>query len=470
MAATSGSTIQLLCEESSCSICLDYFRDPVIITECGHNFCQACLNESRGESDTEASCPQCRGTFQKRNLRPNWQLANFVEIARKLGEKGVKEAEGKGRVCEKHQEPLKLFCRDHKAPICLVCDRSEEHEGHQVVPLEEASQEYQDLLYRHLESLRKERGSILACKAEAEWEKQKLLEQMMAEREDMVAQFRRLHQFLEEQEKRHLAQVDELQEEIARKAEDHLAWLSKELSSLEGIMREVEEKSQQLAAELLQDVRSTLQRCEKEPFENPVAFPPELKERIWDFWDINHLLEGVPRQFKAANVTLDPDTAHPKLILPEDRKSVRMGDQSADLPDSPKRFTYHPFVLGCEGFTRGRHSWEVRVGSREGWAVGVARESVSRKSEVSFSPKEGFWVLRNSRGTYKACSHAYYSLAMSEELKTLWVSLNCDAGRVAFYDADRGTLLYAFSRESFAGETLFPFFYVYGDALLQICS
>uniref|UniRef100_A0A8D2JLQ1 Uncharacterized protein n=1 Tax=Varanus komodoensis TaxID=61221 RepID=A0A8D2JLQ1_VARKO len=443
MAATSGSTIQLLCEESSCSICLDYFRDPVIITECGHNFCQACLNESRGESDTEASCPQCRGTFQKRNLRPNWQLANFVEIARKLGEKGVKEAEGKGRVCEKHQEPLKLFCRDHKAPICLVCDRSEEHEGHQVVPLEEASQEYQKniasvcLSEKGSLSIPSKTNPVLAPAAHSHRSAHSFLqEQMMAEREDMVAQFRRLHQFLEEQEKRHLAQVDELQEEIARKAEDHLAWLSKELSSLEGIMREVEEKSQQLAAELLQvgggrsshipQGGDSARRC------SPL--------HVWR--------EGRGRQ--SANVTLDPDTAHPKLILPEDRKSVRMGDQSADLPDSPKRFTYHPFVLGCEGFTRGRHSWEVRVGSREGWAVGVARESVSRKSEVSFSPKEGFWVLRNSRGTYKACSHAYYSLAMSEELKTLWVSLNCDAGRVAFYDADRGTLLYAFSRESFS--------------------
>ncbi|XP_044306389.1 zinc finger protein RFP-like isoform X3 [Varanus komodoensis] len=265
MADTPKSTIWALCEESTCPICLDYFRDPVIITECGHNFCRACLSQSGGNSDAQASCPQCRGTFQKSSLWPNRQLARIVEIARKSREEAVKGAEGKVQLCEKHWEPQKLFCKDHEAPICLVCDRAKEHKDHQVVPLEEASQEYQ--------------------------------EQTKAEREEMVAQFRRLHQFLEEQEKYLLIQVDELQEEIGRKAEDHLARLSKELSSLEGIMREVEEKSRQPAAELLQDVRSTLQRSEKEPCEIPAAVPLELKRRIWYFSDRKPDLEGWRKQF-----------------------------------------------------------------------------------------------------------------------------------------------------------------------------
>uniref|UniRef100_A0A670KBA7 B box-type domain-containing protein n=1 Tax=Podarcis muralis TaxID=64176 RepID=A0A670KBA7_PODMU len=81
----------------------------------------------------------------RRSRIPNRQLANVVEIAKNLGLQRGKEEGGKGRICEKHQEPLKLFCKVHEAPICLVCDRSKEHENHKVIPLEEASEEYKHL-------------------------------------------------------------------------------------------------------------------------------------------------------------------------------------------------------------------------------------------------------------------------------------------------------------------------------------
>ncbi|XP_062978470.1 zinc finger protein RFP-like isoform X2 [Elgaria multicarinata webbii] len=477
--AAAGSPIQDLCEEATCSICLEYFRDPVMVTECGHNFCRACLNQCWGEKDTEASCPECRGTFQKENLRPNRQLAKITEIAKKFGDQGTKGAEEKGGVCEKHQEPLKFFCKDHETPICVVCDRSKEHKEHEVVPLEEASQEYKDLIRRRLEILREERERILAYKAETEKENKELLKETKAERKKTVAQFRQLRQLLEEQEKLLLTQIEGLEEAIARRRDEHQAKLSEELSSLESLIQELEEKGQQPASELLQDVRNTLQRSEKEAFENPAAFPPELKQKIWDFHEINPFLERVMKQFQdvlltglplmKANVTLDPDTAHPSLILSEDHKSVRWRDKQQDLPNNPERFDQHAFVLGREGFTAGRHFWEVSVGSEEDWAVGVTRKSVRRKGSIGLGPEEGIWVVRYCGGVYRAFNPPHYPrLSLSEELKRIRVVLNCAGGRVSFYDADRGTLLYTFSGASFAGETIMPFFCVCKKSHLSI--
>uniref|UniRef100_A0A670HM03 Zinc finger RING-type eukaryotic domain-containing protein n=1 Tax=Podarcis muralis TaxID=64176 RepID=A0A670HM03_PODMU len=39
--AAAERPVKDLCDESTCSICLEYFKDPVTIPECGHNFCRA---------------------------------------------------------------------------------------------------------------------------------------------------------------------------------------------------------------------------------------------------------------------------------------------------------------------------------------------------------------------------------------------------------------------------------------------
>ena len=53
----------------SCAICLDFFRDPQMLNECGHIFCQACLENSLHKflddtnSNSSAMCPLCCHAF-----------------------------------------------------------------------------------------------------------------------------------------------------------------------------------------------------------------------------------------------------------------------------------------------------------------------------------------------------------------------------------------------------------------------
>ncbi|XP_015263960.1 PREDICTED: tripartite motif-containing protein 7-like, partial [Gekko japonicus] len=140
-------------------------------------------------------------------------------------------AAGKGGVCQKHQEPLKLFCKDDEALICVVCDRSKEHRDHETLPLEEASEEYKDQFCSRLEILKKERERIVASREDVEKESQDLLKQTTGEKQKTVAKFRQLHTFLEEQEKLLLAQMEEVEKEVARNRDQRLARLSEELSS-----------------------------------------------------------------------------------------------------------------------------------------------------------------------------------------------------------------------------------------------
>ncbi|XP_030402451.1 stonustoxin subunit alpha-like isoform X2 [Gopherus evgoodei] len=169
---------------------------------------------------------------------------------------------------------------------------------------------------------------------------------------------------------------------------------------------------------------------------------------------------------KKANVTLDPDTAHPELILSEDRISVSRGHKSQMLPYKLQRFDYLLSVLGSEGFNSGKHSWQVKVegGTAADWAVGVARQSVQRNGEVGFTPEEGVWVVQKwgSARDYRAQTFPVTRLSLSRDPSRIRVSLDYEAGLVAFNYADNLAPIFTFPRASFNGEKIFPFFWIWG--------
>uniref|UniRef100_A0ABM5FH09 E3 ubiquitin-protein ligase TRIM15-like isoform X2 n=1 Tax=Pogona vitticeps TaxID=103695 RepID=A0ABM5FH09_9SAUR len=338
-----------------------------------------------------------------------------------------------------------------------------------------------DMICHHLVLLKEKRIKILAYKAETEGKSQHLLKETKAEMEKMKEQFREMSSFLNEQEKLLLAHLEGVEKEIVRKRDEHLAILSEELSSLGGLIQAMDQKCQQPPGELLQDVRSILQTEEKtKTFQNPLAFPPELKLKVWDVCDQNIFLAEMMQQFRdalltgpvlhKANVTLDPKTASPRLALSEDCKSVRHEFRWQDVEDHPERFNFSPFVLGQEGFTAGRHYWEVTVESGGNWAVGVARKSVWRKGHVGLNTKEGIWAA----GKWKSCNDVGCSdppqsfVSLSGKPRRIRVSLKCDVGQVSFYDADTQSHLYTISGASFTGETILPFFGVWGKTFLTL--
>ncbi|KFV44014.1 Butyrophilin subfamily 3 member A1, partial [Tyto alba] len=154
------------------------------------------------------------------------------------------------------------------------------------------------------------------------------------------------------------------------------------------------------------------------------------------------------------NVTLDPATAHPNLHISEDRKQARGQLRQRDLPDNPERFDFEPCVLGCEGFTSGRHFWEVEVGQGGVWARGVARGSVKRKGRLSLTPKEGVWALE----AYHSLTSPRVNLRLNPPPRRIRVSLDYEGGRVAFFNTDDDAPILVYARVSFNKERVFPWF------------
>ncbi|XP_039373535.1 butyrophilin subfamily 1 member A1-like [Mauremys reevesii] len=167
------------------------------------------------------------------------------------------------------------------------------------------------------------------------------------------------------------------------------------------------------------------------------------------------------RQY-AVDVTLDPDTAHPKLVLSEDRKRVRHGDKRQDLPDNPERFDPCVSVLGAEGFVGGRRYWEVEVGDKTNWTLGVCRESVSRKGQVTLTPEDGHWAVWLRDGEYKARTSPPTPLPVSVSPSRVGIFLDYEAGEVSFYNVTDRSHLFTFT-DTFSGK-LRPYFHPYLNA------
>nr|CAI9688660.1 unnamed protein product [Rangifer tarandus platyrhynchus] len=480
--------LQTLQEEAVCAICLDYFKDPVSIG-CGHNFCRGCVTQLWGKEDNEQdregeedeweededdeeafTCPQCRKSFKRRSFRPNLQLANMVQIIRQMCPTPNRESRVNDQgICSKHQEALKLYCEVDKEAICVICRESRSHKQHSVVPLDEVVHEYKELLESRLKVLKKDLEDYEAFRSTEEKESKELLKQMAAEQEKVGAEFQALRAFLVEQEGRLLGRLEELSREVTQKQNENLAQLGDEIAQLSKLSSQIQETTCKPDLDFLQEFKNTLSRCSNMPAPKPTTVSSEMKNKVWNASLKTFVLKGLLKKFKEdlrgelekeekVELTLDPDTANPRLILSLDLKSVRLGQQAQDLPSHPRRFDTNTRVLASCGFSSGRHHWEVEVGSKDGWAFGVARESVRRKGLTPFTPEEGVWALQLNNGQYWAVTSPERTPLSCGHLSRVRVALDLEVGAVSFYAAEDMRHIYTF-RVNFQ-ERVFPLFSV----------
>ncbi|XP_062977755.1 zinc finger protein RFP-like [Elgaria multicarinata webbii] len=492
------------CSETTCPICLEYFKDPVTV-DCGHNFCQICLTRHWTESDKNSCCPHCRQKIQQRSYRPNQQLANLVELVKKLQEGSNKEC--KSGVCERHQEPLKLFCNDDQVSICVVCDRSEEHRNHSVYPMEEASREYKGKIEVFLETLKKTLENLLAWKTSEELGREERLKQVEIENEKVSCAFEGMQQFLEEKRHFWLAQLKEMEKEIEKRREEDITKFSEKLSQLSQLISEMEEKCRQPASEFLQDIKNALSRYGEHLAQYELDLCPNTEERCRIMSLKKSVLQKAVESYKETleqvlnpskleqalkadslmqvvnkvNVILDVHTAHPHLTVSEDMKNVKLGSKKKsewwkkNMLDSPMRFEWDPCVLGYEKLIAGVHWWLVEVSGVGSWAVGVTVDVV-RKGSTRLNPNEGIWAVGkpycDTFSPYDILALTFPEptpLRLSKDLKKILLVLDYEEGRVDFFDADSNGLIFTFHTETFCGESIRPFFQVRECGLSLTC-
>lgn len=147
-------------------------------------------------------------------------------------------------------------------------------------------------------------------------------------------------------------------------------------------------------------------------------------------------------------VTFDPDTAHPTLSISDSCGSVWF-EEGKDVQAclvNPRRFHYYYCVLGHHGFSTGRHYWEVEVGGKTAWRLGVAREDVPRGEMASTGTSSGFWTLALKGGSILACTDPQPTkVTVSARLVRIGVFLDYEKEEVSFYNAVTMSPIYTFT-------------------------
>uniref|UniRef100_A0A4W5JQX8 B30.2/SPRY domain-containing protein n=1 Tax=Hucho hucho TaxID=62062 RepID=A0A4W5JQX8_9TELE len=159
-----------------------------------------------------------------------------------------------------------------------------------------------------------------------------------------------------------------------------------------------------------------------------------------------------------AKMALDPDTAHPKIIVSTDETKMSVAQQRQNVPNNPGRYDLSLAVLGKTGFNSGRNYWEVEVVGKTCYNIGVARGSANRKGLLKLKPAEGYWtMILTKQGVLKALAARPLEIQLPALPQKFGILLDYKKGEVSFYNADTRSLLHTFTGNRFT-DKLYPFF------------
>ncbi|XP_037621701.1 E3 ubiquitin-protein ligase TRIM21-like [Sebastes umbrosus] len=376
------------------------------------------------------------------------------------------------RMCTKHDKPLELFCKTDQTCICMLCPVLD-HKTHEFVPLKEEYEGKKAELGKTeaeiQQMIQKRRLKIQEIKHSVD------LSEEDADREiaEGVQVFTALKESVERGQANLINTIKEKQKTTEKQAEAFIKELEQEISELTKRRTEVEQLSRsEDHLHLLQSVQS-LKAAPSTKDWTEVSVRPSYEGTVVKA--VAQLEETLSKEMKklvakpelkriqqyAVNVTLDPDTANPQLILSDDGKQVRLGKVQKNLPNNRKRFSDCVCVLGKQSFSSGRFYFEVKVKGKTDWELGVARESINRKGVITVGSQNGYWTIWLRNGyKYTALTDRVVLLSLKSRPQKVGMFVDYEEGLVSFYDVDAAALIYSFTGCCFT-EKLLPYFSPY---------
>lgn len=433
--------------ELLCPVCHDIFRDPVLLS-CSHSFCKSCLQSWWTKRQIQ-ECLICKRRSSRGDPPSNLVLKNLCEVF--LLERDQRASEA---VCSLHIERLKLFCLNHQQPVCVVCRDSEKHTDHKFRPIDEAAQDQRKKLQELLKPVQERLNLLHHDQRNCGLTAAHIKIQARDTERQIKDEFKKLHQFLQEEEKARISALKAEEGQKSRVMKEKMEVLSRDIAALTDKVKATEEALQADDVSFLKNYKATENRIQQWPI---MADPEVSSGTLIDVAKhVGNLTFNVWSKMKKIvtylPVVLDPNSAASELILSEDLSSVKWGHRQ-QLPENPERILHLCSVLGSEGFDSGTHCWDIEVGDSEYWELGVLTGSVQGKDNLL----SGLWRIRFYNGKYRACSRTDPDTDIPEKkmFRRITVNLDWEEGQLSFSDSDSHTHIHTFTH-AFT-DRLFPY-------------
>ncbi|XP_040290872.1 LOW QUALITY PROTEIN: E3 ubiquitin-protein ligase TRIM39-like [Bufo bufo] len=481
-------------DELLCSICLCIFKDPVML-RCGHNFCRVCIDRVLDTQDESGvyTCPECREEFQERPaLMKNINLHNVaehflftqpdtVEISgilctycvdspvpavksclhceASLCEKHLrvhsKSSEHvlsdpstslENRKCSVHKKILEYYCTKDSACICVSCSLAGEHNGHQVMVLDEASEKKKGKMRNIFQKLTTKREETEERVQNLEERRRNAQGKGSGKAERVTVLFTDIRRKLDDLEKRVLNEISKQENEESILLSALMKKLEIKKDELSGKMRHIEEICNMTdPLTVLQEPDTgdlcdpeeeggdeDINRCLHDVDDLDVAVISDKLHTLCDI--ITDIRRGIYME-GPGDILLDVNTAANNVLISDDLKTATGTQNNQNRPERAERFQDYQ-VMSSRGFTSGRHYWDVESSRLEIWRVGMCYPSIDRRGGQSYiGDNNKSWGLRRYGNQYLVI-HNKKEIQLPDKIssKKFRICLDYEAGQLSFYE------------------------------------
>ncbi|XP_042250273.1 tripartite motif-containing protein 16-like [Thunnus maccoyii] len=455
--------------------------------------CDVCTGRKR---KAIKSCLACPASYCENHLQPHYDAPplkkhKLVDPSEKLQE----------NICSRHDEVMKMFCRTDQQIICYLCS-VDEHKGHDTVSaaaerterqreLEVSRQQIQQRIQDRQKDVKLLQQKIKAVKRHAD-KAVKDSEKIFTELIHLIQKRSSdVKQQIRSQQETEVSRVKELQEKLKQEITE-LKRKDTELKKLSHTEDQNQFLHNYLSLSQLSASTdsSSINIRPLRHFEDVTAAVSELRDQLQDIlrekWTnisltvnkVDVLLPQPEPKTRAGflkyshEITLDPNTAYPLLLLSEGNRKVEVMSQQQSYSNHPDRFTGFYQVLSRESLT-GRCYWEVEWRGR-GVRVAVAYKNISRAGnlqECLFGGNDKSWILYCGTNSSSFRFNSISTRVSGPGSSRVGVYLDHRAGILSFYSvSETMTLLHrvqtTFTQPLYAG---FYLNYSIGDTA-ELCK